>query len=541
LQAIKKQLGGQFFEELDCYLQKYCKVELIDQVAVGGNGSIYKGTFVSSSSGSPDLVTVVLKLELESLGNGLSTEIALYSKNESQHRVRDSPFPKVHRVFSKRADNFHASVTFGSEKVNLMCLEFLDIETTQRIWTDARIKLKEELEVTSSLRYLIVDVLHALLSLVQGGVGHGDFKVPHHVGFRYNDGGYGPAVLFDFGMAVTSTSFDSEMRSRSGKGAGTRGYRAPLKRDSLALWQYSDMWALAASIVKLFVPKLKSDEFENRLHEVVRKKNFGEFLQFALGERNASQMKNSCLRLLELAYFLFQSTPFDNDNQRPLPLQALTSALVSDFALCFIFENQSIELKLRNEGIVIDGRTHKNGKIQRPVLLISDDQFGLMVLTIFKSKRNDPAVDYVGRVRVVSDRVCRESFSMHAVGIGPGEILDGAPCKDLPLETLIKAKGMGSMLMSSRSNPDISRSGNVSLLDRLSTSPRTDLLVDGLKLDSISMFYREDVMECTVASWDYQFGNGSHGIKISEDKINAAMAVNSPSHIAAYKIAGAIG
>jgi hypothetical protein len=149
------------------------------------------------------------------------------------------------------------------------------------------------------------------------------------------------------------------------------------------------MWALAASIVKLFEPKLKSDEFENRLHEVVRKKNFGEFLQFALGERNASQMKNSCLRLLELAYFLFQSTPFDNDNQRPLPLQALTSALVSDFALCFIFENQSIEFKLRNEGIVIDGRQHKNGKIQRPVLLISDDQFGLMVLTIFKSKSKE--------------------------------------------------------------------------------------------------------------------------------------------------------
>jgi hypothetical protein len=107
-----------------------------------------------------------------------------------------------------------------------------------------------------------------------------------------------------------------------------------------------------------------------------------------------------------------------------------------------------------------------------------------------------PAVDYVGRVRVVSDgRLSRESFSMHAVGLGSGEILDRAPCKALP-----PCKPL-----------PISRSGNVSLVDRLQR--RTKLVVDGLNLESIPMFYRQDVLECTVASWD----NGSQGIRISDD------------------------
>ena len=265
------------------------------------------------------------------------------------------------------------------------------------------------------------------------------------------------------------------------------------------------------------------------MFEVIRNGKFEDFLKFALEGRGDVEVKHSCRRLLELAYMLFQSTPFD-ESPRESPEKALIAALFSEFALCSIYEEKEIERRLRNEGIVIEGKKALNGKIQRPVLLILD-RFGLMVLSIFKCNIGDLAGEYCGRIIFLAGGTySSESFSLHAVTVSPGMILNGAPCKALPLRTLMRG-GVASLFLSSRRHPEISAPGNVALVDRLRAT-RSSLEIDGLALESIPMSFREDVEECTLLTWDYNWAKAQHGFCMSEAQIRKAMESNSSDDMA---------
>jgi len=558
LHELFELLGSDSFKRLSNILANHSDFKFIDDLGSGGFGFVFMGRLAT------DMVAAKLEvLEKPNLASTLEREAQVYSAFSASSRVEDIPLPKTFNAFcfpAGKNHNFFASVPLGSGvTVKLMCLEYLDVEKTRKIWKDAEHKLADDLEVTASLRYLILDTLYALLYLVQKGIAHRDFKLPHHVGFRpHNE----QLVVFDFGMAeVDGISYGTSVsrpptkvnqqgislgfvaasttriEPRFGKDRpGTRGYTAPFVANTLNLGHFTDIWSAAASIVKLF-RKCTSDkegrtEFQRSLIEVVRKNDFKEFLRFALEGKDVRKMKTSCRSFLELAYMMFVSTPIDG-LERPSPKDALSSFLFSDFALCYIYEKQETERTLREKGIVIKGKITSKGKHQRPVLLILDI-FGLMVLTIFKCKIGDPAGEYCGRIRLMSNGglLSRDSFSMHSVTVDPGCILDGAPGKDLPLEILIQA-GVGSLFMSSRGDPAVSTPGNVSLVPR--HAGRTPLRIDGIPLESLQMSFREDVKECTLITWDYKWHRAQSGLGMSDEQVRKAMASNSREGIAAIE------
>jgi len=523
----------------------------------GGFGCVFSGMK------GGDYIAVKFEVLEGSEFSALEREAQVYSQFGPSNRVDDIPLPKTINAISPSAGkncHFFASVPInpGVFTVNVMCMEYLDIGKVLNIWRDGKAKLADHLEVTAYLRYLILDVLHAMLYLVHKGIANRDFKLPHHVGYRPDSE---QLVVFDFGLGEVKgicygnpepsippnrkqqsisagivAASTTRIEPRFGrKRPGTRGYRAPFLANTQDLGHFTDIWSAAASILKLFRKCPRDTEgsqaYEASLLLVVRKKDFQEFLKFALEGRNVGEMKDSCRRLLELAYSLFQSTPFDG-HAVPSPEDALTAALFSEFALCSVFEKQEMETILRNEGIVIRGKILPSGKIQRPVLLILDI-FGLMVLTIFKCEIGDQAGEYCGRVRSWSpNKWSRESFSMHAVRVEAVKILDGAIRKDLPLEVLIKA-GVGSMFMSSRTDPSVSKSGNVNLIERL--KGRRSLQIEGIPLESIPMNFREKVNECTVITWDYNWAQAQSGIGMSEVQIKKAMGNNSRGCISAIE------
>jgi serine/threonine protein kinase len=311
-----------------------------------------------------------------------------------------------------------------------MCIELLDTENPKAIWKEGAKQLADNLEVTASLRYLILEALHATLYFVQKGIAHRDLKWPHHLGRRIDTG---QLVVFDLGLAEQNgKNYSSTVEARAKNlktrqrnsvepiikagctraqaettqhrfKAGTDGYRPPFEVNTQELGHFADIWSGAASLLRLIRKRTANEarDFEKKLHAVVQRQNFDEFVQFALEGKDQSQMKDSCRRLLKLAFQMFQSTPFDGMH-RFTPEKAITTALFSEFALCYIFEEQELEKRLCEKGIVIDGKLCKNGKMQRPVLLIKHGTLGLLVLTIFRSKANDPACDYFGRRREVS-------------------------------------------------------------------------------------------------------------------------------------------
>ena len=542
-------------EKLSQILTAYSDIHFESLLGSGGYGSVFKGRLKSEG----DWVAVKLEvLDRTKLDLALEREAKVYNTfSPSCRAAADVPVPKTFAAFRSAAgknSHFFASVLLDSEvTANLLCLELLDTETPAQIWKDAKQQLHSELEVTAPVRYLILEFLHALLYYVRHGIAIRDFKAPHHVGYR-NDG---QLVVFDMGLAeVVGYKYQSSPTRRQRKitkgievgieavsverteprhgqpRPGTHGYRAPFKADTQDLGHFADIWSAAVSIVKLVRECPKDDEgrraFEKSLYDVIRKEKYEDFEKFALEGWGDVEVKDSCRRLLKLAYMMFQSTPFDKSPREP-PDKALIAALFSEFALCSIYEEKDFEMRLREEGIVIDGKIARNGKIQRPVLLILD-RFGLMILSIFKCNIGDLAGEYCGRVICLSSGTySSESFSLHSVTVSPGLILNGAPCKALPLRTLMKG-GVASLFLSSRQNPGISTPGNVGLVDRLKA--RSSLEIDGIELESIPMFFRENVDECTLLTWDYNWANAQHPFGMSEAQIRKAMESNSPNDMA---------
>ena len=351
----------------------YFDFQFIDCLGAGGFGRVFMGK-LTTASGANDLVAA--KLEVFSASKRMSSlerEAQVYTAFGATNRVDDIPLPKIFNAIcfpAGKNHNFYASVPlFPDYTVNLLCLELLNVDKTREIWKEAKDKLADDLEVTASLRYLILDTLYALLYLVQKGIAHRDFKLPHHIGFRHENE---QLVVFDFGMAEvegfcygTSVSrpptkintngislgfvaaSTTRIEPRFGRDRpGTRGYTAPFEAHTQELGHFTDFWSAAASIVQL-VRKYPSDkagrtEYQRRLVDVVNKNNFGEFLTFVIEGRDSGKMKESCRRLLELAFMMFRSTPFDR-LERPTPKNALINFLFSEFALCSIYEEQETE------------------------------------------------------------------------------------------------------------------------------------------------------------------------------------------------------
>ena len=571
--VLFQDLDSAEFQTLSIVLGQL-NLKFMNGLGYGGFGSVFM------VSHAPSLFAAKLEVS-QRTDCALKREALVYSGRCRANRD-DVPLPKICNEISsqksggtrKHPPNFFASVSLGSGKtVYIMCIELLDVDTPKSIWNEGARHLSQNLEVTASLRYLILDALHATLHLMQKGIAHRDFKWPYHLGLRMNSR---QLVVFDLGMAeqngntyisgplgkksktsnhkarqnlvepiiTTGCSHapaDTPQHRFGGDQPGTPGYRAPFKADTQELGHFTDIWSAAASILMLLRkdPELDGRQFENELHEVVAKQSFDEFLLFALKDKDCSQMKDSCRRLLKLAYQMFQSTPFDRISRpRPPPANAITTALFSEFALCYIYEEQELERKLLEVGIVIDGKQYPNGKIQRPVLLIKHDPLGLLVFTIFASKANDPACEYFGRKLLISTGrsgdISSASFSMHAISLEPGYILDGAPCKGLPLSAIIKSGRVGALVLSSRKKSDVSLAGSIHLPQRL-LGPRTSLQMEGLEgpaLESIQMFFRKDVEGGKVQTWDYPWATAQGGLGLSAHQIEEGQLASSPDAIA---------
>lgn len=566
-------LGDADFSTVSAVLKRrLLNFQFLNGLGRGGFGCV----FMAQLAGDAPQTILAVKIEAWYHDKGsdspLSREARLYIEHGRSTRD-DVPLPKVCNAFSRVGGaprDCWASISLGSERtVNLLCMELLDTETPIKIWKEAAKQLDDNLEVTASLRYLILEALHAQLYLVQKGIAHRDLKWPYHLAKRM-DGGQ--LVILDHGMAEQKgRAYDSKVgykRSRhkntgaaepiittccprapaadtsqhrfGGDLPGTHGFRAPFKAETLEGGHYTDIWAAGASITRLFRRHRQIGiQFEEQLHAVVQRQDFEEFLNFALEGKDRTQMKDSCRRLLRLAYQMFQSTPFDGRTCRP-PDKVIINALFSEFSLCYIYEEHELERKLCAEGIVIDGKIHSDTRIQRPVLLIKHGLLGLLLLTIFRSGIGDPACEYFGRKRFVPNHAetTAASFSMHSVSLGSSMILDATPCKELPLHVIIKSGRVGGLIMSSRTDPGTSVAGNIHLVSRLN-GPRSSVPVQGFEgtsFESILMFFRMAVEGGKVMNWDYPWANAQSGLGLSPEQIEEAMRASTPAAIAEMEV-----
>ena len=365
-EALHHDLGEVDFSKVSAVLKtKLLHFKFIKGLGSGGFGAVFMVESDGNDGGQSPFLAVKVEVLKERESPALNGEACVLMKHSRATRD-DVPLTKVRNAISLVRTghrDFFASISLESGKtVNLMCIELLDTETPDKIWKEGAKQLADNLVVTASLRYLILEALHALLYLLQKGIAHRDLKWPHHLGLRHDSK---QLVVFDFGMAEQNgTIYESAVKVKKprqqkpawpmlttgcslvqaettqlrigGEQPGTPGFRAPFKAITLELGQRADIWSAAASMTKLIRKGLKSEEFERRLHAVVQRQNFEEFLDFVLEGNDRSRMKVSCHRLLTLAYHMFQSIL---GKPRLSPVEAITTALFSEFALSYIFED----------------------------------------------------------------------------------------------------------------------------------------------------------------------------------------------------------
>ena len=196
---------------------------------------------------------------------------------------------------------------------------------------------------------------------------------------------------------------------------------------------------------------------------------------------------------------------------------------MSEFALSYIADTVEMERMLSDCGVVVDGRTHASGKVQRPLVMLKADGFGLLVLLLFDSQDGDPASPYCGRVvfeQASSTFISRASFCMHGLVLGGGTLLDGQPCDELPLTLMLQLRSVGSLFSSSRSDPNTNVHGNIGLPERLKPRALKEIETDdGAEIHSIEMNFRRNSRYGQECAWSYKWGNGGGDISLPRKKI----------------------
>ena len=201
---LHSDLGHANFSTVSAFLKKQLlHIKFLNGLGSGGFGCVFMAQFAGEAELAAEGQFFAMKFEFLKRGSdsALNREARVYIENSRANRD-EVPLPKVCNVISGVRGgprDCWASISLGPETtVNLLCIELLDIEAPKAIWKEGAKQLADNLVVTSSLRYLILEALHAQLYLLQLGIAHRDFKLPHHIGFRHENG---QLVVFDFGMA----------------------------------------------------------------------------------------------------------------------------------------------------------------------------------------------------------------------------------------------------------------------------------------------------------------------------------------------------
>ena len=458
----------------------------------------------------------------------------------------ENPLPRLVRAFHDETKWFMSIPLTDLQAVKILCMEHLDLEP-QTILRKAQRMFASEARIDSSFRYIALKLFDASVYLVQRGVIHLDLKAPH-LAYRklsrelvFLDWGAGElkgrryqneedmdkpckrakcSLSPSFGL--TGLSLTSVLPRFACDRPGTRGSRPPFVLDGTfdgSCRAY--IWQLAVILFELFKPVPYGREhairYETDLYAAV--KNFEAFKVYALGGESCPSA--TCRQCLELVYNLFQDALTEKK-----PIDIIVRARMSEFALAYIAENAEMERILSDEGLVVDGCTHANGKVQRPLVLLKVDDMGLLVLLLFDSQEGDPASPYCGRVvdAPSANNRSRASFCMHGLVLGNGKMLDGQPCEDLPLDLMISFRRVGSLFSSSRSDPEINVHGNVGLPDRLNPNALQPVATDdGAEIHAMEMNFRRNSRFGQQCSWSYKWGNGGGDIAIPRDKVEAYM------------------
>ena len=514
-----------------------------------GNGS-FGTAFLCTVSTDQGPQAAVLKLEVADRHGPscLVNETVVYQTHGGfVARNHENPVPLLKRALNiSRTDHFMTiPIDDGRKAVNILCIERVDTMGPHRIFETARAVFAGENRIDASYRYIVLKLLYSLLYMVQRGVIHLDLKLAH-LGFR-------PCtrelLFLDWGLSVLEGKAYKE-KDKTNMGSkrarlsmdhsfglprgnlvltqfardqpGTPGSRPPFSRKG----EYKQsclaaIWQIAVMIFELFKPvpdrREPSENYENMLNEAVVAKDFEAFVAFALGGKECPDV--TCRQCLELVHDLFQGAMSNMD-----PVKIATQAILSEFALGHIAETVELQRLLNGDGVVVDGYD-KDGRIQRPLLVLNADKIGLFVLLLFDSKVGDMASPYCGRrMAKPAGYLTSVDFCMHGLVLDDGQILNGQPCDDLTLQTMLTLRKVGSLFPSSRDDPRISKAGNIRLPDRLKAKAlKSEIADDGSEVHYIDMLFRINARRGLPCDWDYKWGNGCGDVALSRERVEKCM------------------
>ena len=509
----------------------------------GAFGTAFKCTY--DTAHGPRQAALKVELGSSHGPSCLEYEALVYrTHGSSVSRDHENPVPLIVKSLSSKNTDFFMTIPLETgDAVRILSIELVDL-APQEILKSARTVFVDNGWIEASFRYMVLKLLYASLYSVQHGVVHLDLKEQHLAYRRCSR----QMLFLDWGLSEMKGKVykdPNEMKGLANKrrksldqpffglqiqGAlpqfahdnpGTPGSQPPFKLDGKFEGSCrANIWQVAVIILELFLPvpyiRTDAESYQQTLYQAVLRCNFEKFMRYALGDKPCPS--DSCRQCLELVYNLFQDAQSKQE-----PVAIITRALISEFALCYIAETAEMDRLLTTEGIVVDGRMHEGERIQRPLVMLKARKIGLLVFSLLDSKEGDIASPYAGRiVQGPSGNILSSAnFIMHGLPLGNGHLLDGQPCEDLPLSTLVSAGAVGSLFVSSRIDPDKDLPGNIGLPNRLGASALKRQTVDGVEFDSVDMIYRTNTRYGQPCAWSYKWGNGGGSVAIPKGMVEA--------------------
>jgi len=539
-------------EELSDLLARHCPwVNLESGLGHGGFGTVLSCTAVHHDGNQK----AALKFEVRSSNDHscLEQEALVYQTFRGSVRTKqnpENPIPSLVRAFNNNMAYSYMKIPMnGNDIVRILCIECVDLEP-QEILKKAHIVFKAESRIEASFREISLKLLHASLFIFQNGVAHLDFKL-QHLAFRRCTR---ELRILDWGLAelkgrkyqnleempTIPKRFKTQREPSFGFPPGVPGLLPRFAKDhpgtagSRPLFGLDGtfdtccrifIWQMAVILLGLFLPmpnrKKDAEKYETDLYNAVKTKTLESFMSYALGGDSCPNA--SCRQCLELVYNLFQDALSKQD-----PVKTISRALLSEFCLVYVAETVELERQLSDEGVLVEGCFHADGRIQRPLVLVRTPKFGLMTIILLDSKVGEIANSYCGRVMEspAGNLLSSLSFCVHGVPLGGGKVLNGEPCDLLPLMQMIELRAVGSMVLSSRRNPQTNTPGNIHLPDRLRHTALKTTTNHGADVSLLDMVYRRNSKYGQPQSWSYDWANCSGDIYLPKDMIEENMRMD---------------
>ena len=213
------------------------------EIALGGQGAVFKATRVSRPDGTAANDVVALKLHLYQ-----SQDIRVQREIGAMENVSHPTLPRLIE---------HGYCHVAGRETRFVAWEFIDGQTlSQRLTSEVRLLESEVLRIGT-------DVAAAIVEIWSRRIVHGDIK-PSNIMLRDS----GRAVLIDLGSARHLRQDNSPAARRP---AGTWGYLSPEQiRAESALSCASDVFSLGIVMLQALLGRHPTDYHQSALSEGIR-------------------------------------------------------------------------------------------------------------------------------------------------------------------------------------------------------------------------------------------------------------------------------